>query len=157
MAAPYGGWVAETFRRALALHIRSAVTVTCLLANEGDVWIKARSLFDRRCVSVVALTVYVDEDGTIWGLAAFQSKGGAARSSRRRNPCVYEYPPSTRLRTHGLLACPSLPGFTRCCSQFLRSRSSVPRAILLWPPIPQPPFIFSGSLSSMAANLIISQ
>jgi hypothetical protein len=41
MAAPYGSWVAETFRRALALHIRSVATVTCLLANEGDVWIKA--------------------------------------------------------------------------------------------------------------------
>jgi hypothetical protein len=35
MAAPYGGWVAETFRRALAHHIRSVVTVTCLLAKEA--------------------------------------------------------------------------------------------------------------------------
>jgi hypothetical protein len=35
MAAPHGGWVAETFRRALALHIRSVVTVTCLLAKEA--------------------------------------------------------------------------------------------------------------------------
>src|SRR5215831_3604285 len=45
------------------------------------------------------LTVEVDEDRPFWGPTALQSQGGAARCGRRRNPCVYEYPPSTRLRT----------------------------------------------------------
>ena len=74
-------------------------------------------------LSTITLTVCVDEDSFLGGLTAFQSEGGAARVVAGVTLASMNIP-----QVPGYARIAGMPwslGFTQCCSQSLRSRSSV--------------------------------